>query len=63
MIGQGTDAESAALGSALAAIADRDFARLRVEYDVPGRPRGPHVSTTQLIEAVVKTGQPNASHI
>lgn len=63
MIGQGTDAESVALESALSAIADADFARLRVCYNVPGRPRGPHVSATQLIEAVVKTGHSNASHM
>ena len=63
MIGQGTDAESAALESALSAIAVADFKDLHVEFVVPGRPVGPHFSATQLIEAVVKTGHSNASHM
>lgn len=61
-IGGGTDAESAALQTALSGLSNADFARLRVCYDVPGRPRGPHVSATELIEAVTKTTQTNASH-
>ena len=63
MIGQGTDAESVALETALSAIAVADFKDLHVEFVVPGRPVGPHVSATQLIEAVVKTGHSNASHM
>ena len=63
MIGQGTDAESAALGTALSAIADGAFKKLHVEFVVPGRPCVSHVSATKLIEAVVKTGQANASHM
>lgn len=62
-IGGGTDAESAALQTALAGLAETDFARLRVCYEVPGRPRGPHVSATELIEAIMRTGHSNASHI
>jgi hypothetical protein len=61
LIGGGTDVESAALQTALSGLSDADFARLRVCYEVSGRPRGPHVSATELIEAIMKTGQGNAS--
>lgn len=60
-IGGGTAAESQALETALSALSDADFSGLRVCYEVPGRPRGPHVSATELIEAIMKTGQANAS--
>jgi hypothetical protein len=61
LIGGGTDVESAALQTALSGLSDADFARLRACYEVPGRPRGPHVSATELIHAITKTGQSNAS--
>ena len=60
LVGVGTDAESMSLAITLAGLSEADFSRLRVCYDVPGR-RGPHVSATQLIEVVTKTGQSNAS--
>ena len=62
LVGGGTAAESSALQTALAGLAETDFARLRVCYEVSGRPRGPHVSATELIEVVTKTSQTNASH-
>lgn len=61
VVGSGTDAESTTLALTLAGLTEADFSRLRVCYDVPGH-RGPHVSATQLIEAVMKTGQADASH-
>ena len=61
VIGSGTEAESTTLALTLAGLTEADFSRLRVCYDVPGR-RGPHVSATQLIEAVTKTGHSDASH-
>jgi hypothetical protein len=61
-VGGGTAAESEALETALSALSDADFSGLRVCYEVPGRPRGPHVSATQLIEVVTKTTQQNASN-
>jgi hypothetical protein len=63
LVGGGTAAESSALQTALEGLAEADFARLRVCYEVPGRPRGPHVSATELIESILKTGHSNASHI
>lgn len=60
LIGRGTDAESAALRTALSGLSDESFSRLRVSSSVPGR-RGPHVSATELIECVMQTGQANAS--
>jgi hypothetical protein len=62
LIGGGTDAESTALQTALSGLSNTDFGRLRVCYEIPGRPRGPHVSATELIEVVTKTTQTNASH-
>ena len=40
LIGRGTDAESEALENALSGLSNADFARLRICYDVPGRPCG-----------------------
>ena len=61
VIGRGGETESAALQAALSGLSDESFSRLRVCYEVPERPRGPHVSATQLIEVVTGTTQQNAS--
>jgi hypothetical protein len=47
LIGGGTDAESTALQTAFSGLSNTDFGRLRVCYEIPGRPRGPHVSATE----------------
>ena len=62
VIGRGSEAESAALQAALSGLSDESFSRLRVCYEVPDRPRGPHVVVTDLIEVVTNTTRTNASH-
>ena len=61
IVGRGSDAESAALQAALSGLSEESFSRLRVCYEVPGRPRGPHVSATELIQVVTGTTQQNSS--